>query len=64
MSARRANLSSQVYERVAFVIGACTGERCPVEGTSALVCDTRIIKDMTEGAPMPDHNGSHVRWKL
>ena len=68
-AARGVNPSTQVYELIAILIGAQTGEKCPVTGTWKLIGVTsakdKLVKNkFTKGENMPIHSDNAVHWQL
>jgi hypothetical protein len=63
-SARGVNPSTQVYELIAILIGARTGEKCPISGTWKLIGNARVRIQLNKGDKMPPHNGNAVYWQL
>jgi hypothetical protein len=61
-NAHRVNPSTQVYELVAILIGARSGEKCPITGTWKLVGDTSVAIELTKGDVMPLHKDKVVCW--
>ena len=63
-TARRTNPSTQVYELIAILIGAGTGEKCPITGTWKLIGDASVTVRLNKGEMMPSHGDNEVRWQL
>jgi hypothetical protein len=63
-AARRVNPSTQVYELIAILIGARTGEKCPITDTWRLIGDARVAMQVTKGKDMPTHSNNAVNWRL
>jgi hypothetical protein len=63
-AARRANPSTQVYELIAILIGARTGQKCPITGTWKLIGDASVMIQLNKGDKMPAHNANAVCWQL
>jgi hypothetical protein len=62
--ARRTNPSTQVYELIAILIGARTGEKCPITGSWKLVGDVKFTKQISKGDELPSHEETVAHWKL
>lgn len=62
--AHRTNPSAQVYELIAILTGAHTGEKCPIAGTWELVGDPNVTTQLNKGDEMPLHNDSTAYWQL
>ena len=63
-AARCTNPSTQVYELIAILIGAQTGERCPIEGVWSLIDDAGVHNSLGKGDNMPTHDGKRAHWRL
>ena len=62
-AARRVNPSTQVYELIAILIGARTGEKCPITGSWKLIGDARVAIQISKGKDMPTHSNNAVNWQ-
>lgn len=62
--ARCVNPSTQVYELIATLIGAKSGERCPITGAWKPAGDKYASMELKKGDVMPNHNDVTVRWHL
>lgn len=62
--ARRTNPSTQVYELIAILIGARTGEKSPITGTWKLVGDASVTIQLNKGEYMPPHDDNSAHWQL
>ena len=58
------NPSAQVYELIAILIGAKSGEKCPRAGTWKLLSDASVAQQLNKGDTMPQHNSNPVHWRL
>ncbi len=63
-SARKVNPSTQVYELIAMLIGANSGEKCPLVGRWKLVGDATVTVDLRKGGVMPRHDSGNAHWHL
>lgn len=54
-SAQKVNPSTQVYELIAILIGAHSGEKCPLDGTWKLTSEPLIAIELKKGETMPLH---------
>ena len=63
-AAIRTNPSTQVYELVARLIGASTGEKCPIAGTWRLMSDKAVTAALNKGDVMPKHNDAPAHWLI
>jgi hypothetical protein len=63
-TARRTNPSTQVYELIAILIGARTGEKCPITGKWKVVGDGRATIELITGDVMPTRNDNPAHWQL
>jgi hypothetical protein len=61
---RRANPSTQVYELIAILIGARTGEKCPIEGTWKLTGNSDVQIQCNKGDDMPNRGDKAVSWRI
>jgi hypothetical protein len=64
LDARRKNPSTQVYELIALMIGARTGEKCPIKGSWKLIGDTNVLISLEKGKVMPHHDNNPAKWRL
>jgi hypothetical protein len=60
----RANPSTQAYELIAILIGARTGEKCPITGNWKLVGNASVATQLKKGDRMPSHNDNAAHWRL
>jgi len=63
-TARRINPPTQVYELVAILIGARSGEKCPMTGTWKLLADAGVTIRLNKGETIPMHEGQSAHWRL
>lgn len=63
-SALRVNPSTQVYELVAILIGAQSGESCPIKGDWKLLDDSRVAIQLEKGDKIPKHGNHVVKWRI
>lgn len=63
-SALRVNPSTQVYELVACLIGARSGERCPISGEWKLVADPTVAIRLEKGEVIPNHGDQQANWRI
>ncbi len=63
-AARCVNPSTQVYELIAILIGARTGEKCPITGTWKPIGYASVTIQRDKGIIMPPHNNNAVTWRL
>ncbi len=63
-AARRTNPSTQVYELIAILIGARTGEKCPITGAWKLVGDVSVMIQLSKNDKMPTHGDNAAHWHL
>lgn len=63
-TARRTNPSTQVYELIGILIGAKSGESCPLSGTWKWFGDAQTTVELRKGCAMPGWDGKEARWHL
>ncbi|MGL4421494.1 MAG: RloB family protein [Gemmataceae bacterium] len=63
-TAVKINPSTQVYELIAILIGAYSGDRCPIAGEWKLVADKTAVIKLQKGDPVPDHGDASAHWQL
>ena len=63
-SARRVNPSTQVYELVAILLGARSGEKCPIAKTWKLLVNPSITIQLNKGDTMPRYEDQPAHWRL
>lgn len=61
---RRVNPSTQIYELIAILIGARTGEKCPITGTWKLIGDASVTIQRNKGNDMPTYSKNAANWQL
>ncbi len=61
---RCANPSTQVYQLIGLLLGAHTGERCPITGDWRLVGNAQVFVTLSQGDQMPLHDEKPVHWQL
>ena len=61
-SARCVNPSTQVYELIAILVGAKSGEKCPMDGTWKLLGDAGVAIQLNKGDTLPQHEGNAAHW--
>lgn len=63
-SGLRVNPSTQVYELVAILIGARSGERCPIQGEWKLVADPTVAIRLEKGDVIPNRGEQSSNWRI
>ena len=63
-SVLRVNPSTQVYELVAILIGARSGERCPIRGEWKLVADPTVAIRLEKGEVIPNRGDQAANWRI
>ena len=58
------NPSTQVYELISILVGARTGEKCPITGNWKLISETNVQISLEKGDTIPAHAGEQVHWRL
>jgi hypothetical protein len=63
-AAHRANPSTQVYELIAILVGAKSGEKCPLAGTWTHLEDASVSVKLQQGDTMPTHDNKPTHWRF
>ena len=63
-NARRVNPSTQVYGLIATLIGAKSGDKCPLAGTWKLLGDAKTTIQLNKGDTVLQYDGKEVHWRL
>ena len=58
------NPSSQVYELIGILLGARTGEKCPIQGDWMLSDNPSVMKTLSKGDEMPIYENNETHWRL
>ncbi len=58
------NPSSQVYELIGILLGARTGEKCPIHGDWMLSDNPSVKKTLNKGDDMPNYENNETHWRL